>query len=472
MKSTYSAASITLNLSGQTMPLSFFQSYVRQLSSASFAEKLEQMFSGDIVNPSEGRPALHTALRSLSSTQRSHPLYLEGRNVSEQVDDCHQLMRKWAHKITSGAFQPSGSGISDWVHIGVGGSSLGPQLCHHALLAYHQGAVRIHFITVIDSDVMDRLLSVLQPATTAFFVVSKSFTTEETMQQAQRAKQWLASFNLAPDKHFFAATTNSKRALQWGVPQEQILPFWSWVGGRFSLWSSVGFSLVLALGMDSFCALLKGAHAMDVHFKEAPLAENIPVILAALSIWHTEKQACPMHAVIPYTEKLSFLIPYLQQLHMESLGKTVTHGGRAVESLASPVLFGDVATRSQHALSQYFMQSKACVPQDMIYLETDSQNSANERLLAHVFAQSEVLKQGYQDKEHAFKNIAAHQPHSLISLKSLTPHTLGALLAMYEHKVFALGVYYDINLFDQWGVERGKHIAKARLAALQEQQTS
>jgi glucose-6-phosphate isomerase len=453
--SSINACDITFNLECQTLPQSALDHFQEWLSITDFNNKRAGLFNGSEINKSEARCALHTALRANDLQE----LIVSGEDVAQQIKDSLNKMSVLIDSITSGAYKPVGKQIADVVHIGVGGSALGPELCYSALREYRRNNIRVHFITVIDAEVLNDLLDKLNPETTLFFLASKSFSTEEVFCQAKIAQDWLKQNNVNPVEHFLAATAEIAKAQEFGVKQENILPFWDWVGGRFSVWSSVSFCVALAIGMDNFRSFLAGASAMDQHFKAAPPQDNLPIMLACLSAWHTDINGLQAHGIIPYSSKLELLPAFLQQLHMESLGKSKTIDGKINTHLASPIIFGDIGTRSQHSLSQYFMQAPTMVPLDILYLEQDK-DSANKRLVAHAKAQSQVLWNGFEDAVEPYKDIAAKHAHTLIQIKELTPCALGSLLAMYEHKVFTLGVMYNINMFDQWGVERGKLIAK------------
>ena len=400
-----------------------------------------KMFSGDPINNSEGRAALHVALRSREAA------FPPGRDVMPEVREARERMRRFVSEARDS------SAITDVVNIGIGGSDLGPRMLTRALRALRKGGPRLHFVANIDPADLDATLAELSPETTLFIVASKSFTTAETLANAQRARAWLGSAGVS--RHFAAVTANAAGATALGVPAERVFPMWDWVGGRYSVWSAVGLPVALAAGMDAFEELLEGARIMDEHFRTAPLGRNIPVVLALLEIWYVNFFGAQTRTVLPYSEDLRDLPAYLQQLEMESNGKRVDRDGNEVDYDTAPVVWGAAGTPSQHSFHQLLHQGTRVVPADFIVAGREA------GLAANALAQAAALAFGRQDAPH--KALPGNRPSSVIVLKRLAPRALGGLIAMYEHKVFVEGVVWNVNSFDQWGVEHGKALARALL---------
>lgn len=448
--------------------------------------KREALFAGKKINTTEDRAVQHMALRNL--TARS--MQANGHDVMPEIRAVRAQMRTWVERILQGTSTGfSGLRMTDVVNIGIGGSDLGPAFVSAALKPYHTGALRAHFISNIDPTGIRQTLATLDPARTFFIVASKSGTTQETLVNADIAKAWVneAAGWDAFSKQMVVVTANVEVAkARFGVASEQILPLWDWVGGRFSVWSAVGLVIALLIGMEGFEQLLAGAFAMDAHFQTAPLEENMPVVLGLLGVWYSNFWGAETQAVLPYDENLALLPAYLQQSHMESLGKRVNQEGETLHYPTGTILWGGVGTNSQHAFHQLLMQSERWVPIDFILALEGPLDTARERapLIAHCLAQSRVLMHGLlepeiveeliaqgfsQEKARAVaphRVIPGNRPSNLLLLPRLTPYTLGALLALYEHKIFVQSVIWDINAFDQWGVERGKVQAKSILADL------
>lgn len=416
-------------------------------------QKIQELFAGAMVNSTEQRAALHMALRNRSD----HIQMVNGVDVMAQVRQTLKQMGAFADRVRSN------QSITDIVNIGIGGSDLGPSLVTEALSPYHNSHLRFHFVANVDGSHISEVLAKLDPATTLFIVASKSFRTQESIYNAVTAKMWLINRlgeSVVPD-HFVAVTANHAAANEFGIKDEHIFPIWDWVGGRFSVWSAVGLPVLLAVGMDSFQAFLEGAHAMDQHFKTAPLAKNMPVILGLLSIWYINFFGTRSRAVIPYDYYLSRLPAYLQQAEMESNGKRVRHDGSLVEYQTSPVIFGTTGSNGQHAFHQMLHQGTDMVPVDFI-IALQSHNPIRDHhahLVANCFSQSQALMTGNDQQGH--KDIPGNKPSNTLVLEKLTPHSLGAMLALYEHKIFVQGVIWGINSFDQWGVEFGKQLANS-----------
>lgn len=455
---------------------------------AKLTKHIEAMFNGEAINYTENRAVLHTALRD---PERTPHLIVENIDVTSLIKESLAKMQHCVESIHNGSWQGySGKPIQDIVNIGIGGSDLGPAMVVQALQPYvHQG-LRCHFVSNIDSTNLSETLKNLNPETTLFLIASKTFTTQETLCNAKSAKDWL--LKNAPNKteailrHFIAITAKPERAIEFGIATENVYPFWDWVGGRYSLWSAIGLSIAIAIGMDNFHALLNGAKAMDEHFRTAPFAKNMPVLLGLLGIWHINFFHADTQAIIPYDQYLSLLPAYLQQLEMESNGKSVSQDGNPVDYATAPVIWGSVGTNGQHAFHQLLMQGTELIPVDFI-LPLLSQNPLGDHhllLVANCLAQAQALMQGRSEEEVIqelkeqgltveatrklipHKIIAGNKPTNMILMEMLTPETLGALIALYEHKVFVQGIIWRINSFDQWGVELGKKLTDKIVSAL------
>jgi glucose-6-phosphate isomerase len=432
---------------------------------------IKRLLSGQAVNNTENRPAWHSALRHTGApTTDAH----------RQVNDTLERMGHCVNAVHTGQWRGfSGESITDVINIGIGGSDLGPRMVTKALTPYHTGAVRVHFVANIDGAELTDLLRQLNPARSLFIVASKSFSTQETLENALSARAWMLQQGCPETllaQHFVAISSRVDKAVQFGMAAENVFPIWDWVGGRYSLWSAIGLPIAMAVGMDNFNRLRQGAHAMDQHFAEAPLEKNLPVILGLLMFWYSEFFAANTQAVLPYAYHLQLLPNYLQQLEMESNGKSVSRSGTPLGYPTGAIVWGTEGTNGQHSFHQLLHQGTAFIPVDFIAsLQTHSPLKHQHRLLfANCVAQSQALltgrslemaqkelkSQGASDDEVTF--LAAHKVHpgnrpsNTLVMDLLTPETLGALIAAYEHKVFTLGVLLNINSFDQWGVELGK----------------
>jgi len=406
---------------------------------------IAKMFAGDPINNTEGRAVLHAALRSREAT------FPAGRDVMKDVRDAREAMRRFVEEVRGSV------GVTDIVNIGIGGSDLGPRMLTRALRTFHKPGPTLHFVSNIDPTDLDAALAHLEPETTFFIVASKSFTTAETLANAGRARAWLeAALGKSADfsRHFAAVTANAAGAAALGVARERTFPLWDWVGGRYSVWSAVGLPVALAAGMDAFEELLEGARSMDEHFRTAPLERNLPVVLALLEIWQVNFFGAQSRAVIPYCEDLRDLPAYLQQLEMESNGKRVDRDGEVVDYDTAPVVWGACGTPSQHSFHQLLHQGTRLIPVDFII----AGHEAN--LAANALAQSAALAFGNPSPGAPHKALPGNRPSSTIVLRRLSPRALGELVAMYEHKVFVEGVIWNLNSFDQWGVEHGKTLAR------------
>ncbi|VAW67271.1 Glucose-6-phosphate isomerase [hydrothermal vent metagenome] len=439
----------------------------------------EGMFSGENINCTEYRPALHVALRNRSNT----PVMVEGEDVMIQVNRVLDKMRDFTQRVRSGEFRGyNGCRITSIVNIGIGGSDLGPHVVCDAMKPFAQRGLKAHFISNADATHLVETLKLVDPETTLFIISSKSFTTQETMLNAHSARQWfvdLVGDEKAVAKHFVAVSTNLEATEKFGIDAQNVFEFWDWVGGRYSLWSAIGLPIALYIGMDNFEELLQGAHEMDVHFREAPLEENIPVILAMLGIWYNNFFDAQSHAIMPYSQYLERLPAYLQQLDMESNGKTIDRKSHRVDYLTGPIIWGQSGTNGQHAFFQLMHQGTKPVPSDFL-IPAMSQNPLglhHRVLFSNCLAQTKALMLGKKYRE-ALKEMKAegkssaeideviehklfegNKPSNTIIFERLNPKTLGSILAMYEHKVFVQGIVWNINSFDQWGVEYGKVLA-------------
>lgn len=450
------------------------------------SEAMEAMRAGEHINETEDRAVLHIALRNRSAA----PIFVDGKDVMEPVKKELQRMKELTEQISSGRWRGfSGKKITDVVNIGIGGSDLGPAMVSQALQYYHQPEINVHFVSNVDNTHLAQTIEKLNPETTLFVIVSKSFTTQETMTNAFSARKWLVQTAGSEDVvkyHFIAISTNLGKVEEFGIAGENVLEFWDWVGGRYSLWSAVGFSCALAIGYENFSSLLEGAHAMDSHFFATPFDSNIPVILALLGIWYNNFFGAQSYAVLPYSQYLQKFPAYLQQLDMESNGKYVDREGNKVDYQTGQIVWGEPGTNGQHAFFQLIHQGTKLIPADFIAAaqSLNPLGDHHQKLMANFFAQTQALMQGRTRKEAeielresgftkdkikkliAHKSFEGNKPTNSILLKKLTPYNLGALIAMYEHKVFVQGVIWNIFSFDQWGVELGKELAKSILPAL------
>ncbi|CAK6958812.1 glucose-6-phosphate isomerase b [Scomber scombrus] len=442
----------------------------------------EKMFAGDKINFTEGRAVLHVALRNRSNT----PIKVDGKDVMPEVNKVLEKMKGFCHRVRSGEWKGyTGKAITDVVNVGIGGSDLGPLMVTEALKPYSKGGPHVWFVSNIDGTHIAKTLAHLNAETTLFIVASKTFTTQETITNAESAKEWFlehAKDKSAVAKHFVALSTNGPKVKDFGIDTENMFEFWDWVGGRFSLWSAIGMSIALHIGFDNFEKLLAGAHWMDNHFRTAPLEKNAPVLLALLGIWYINFFHAETHAMLPYDQYMHRFTAYFQQGDMESNGKYITNHGSRVDYHTGPIVWGEPGTNGQHAFYQLIHQGTRMVPSDFL-IPAQSQhpirNSLHHKiLLANFLAQTEAMMKGKTTEEakkeleasgltgEALEKILPHKvfqgnrPTNSIIFKKLNPFTLGALIAMYEHKIFVQGVMWEINSFDQWGVELGKQLAK------------
>jgi glucose-6-phosphate isomerase len=445
-----------------------------------------RMFAGDRINTTEDRAVLHIALRN----RADRPILVEGRDVMPEVNAVLARMRDFSERVRSGAWRGhTGQAVSDLVNIGIGGSDLGPHMVCEALKPYQRPDLRPHFVSNVDGAHLLDTLAPLDPARTLFVVASKTFTTQETMTNAASARAWLVGRlgdDTAVARHFVAVSTNAEAVAAFGISTDNMFAFWDWVGGRYSLWSAIGLPIALAVGFARFEELLAGAHAMDEHFRTAPLERNMPVILALLGIWYRDFLGACSHAVLPYAQHLHRLPAYLQQADMESNGKSARRDGARVDYATGPIVWGEPGTNGQHAFFQLLHQGTELVPADFLAAAQSLTplGDHHDKLLANFFAQTEALafgktadearveleREGWSgaalDALVPHKVFEGNRPSNSILFRRLDPATLGKLIALYEHKIFTQGVLWDINSFDQWGVELGKQLAKVILPQL------
>lgn len=457
---------------------------------AGLPEKIQAMMGGEKINNTEDRAVLHTALRNRS--QRT--VKVDGQDVMPEINRVLNKMRAFSERVRSGAWKGyTGQAVTDVVNIGIGGSDLGPQMVVLALAPYVQPNLNFHFVSNVDGTHLAEVLKRVSPETTLFLVASKTFTTLETMTNAQSARAWFlktAQDETAVAKHFVAMSTNTGEVAKFGIDTNNMFEFWDWVGGRYSLWSAIGLSIALAIGMDRFEELLDGAHQLDEHFRTAPLEKNIPVLMGLLGIWYNNFFNAQTHAILPYDQYLSRFAAYFQQGDMESNGKRVTRSGEWVEYSTGPVIWGEPGTNGQHAFYQLIHQGTKLIPCDFL-APVQTHNPLGEHhviLLSNFFAQPEALMKGRTEDEakaepalsgltgEKLKTLARAKtfpgniPSNAILFKTLDPGTLGALIAMYEHKIFTQGMIWNINSFDQMGVELGKVLAQAIIPELRGEQ--
>ena len=449
-------------------------------------EKIEQMFSGDKINLTENRAVLHTALRNRDNT----PIYVDGKNIMSQINEVLAKMRKFSEAVRLGEFKgQTGKKLTNIVNIGIGGSDLGPKMALEALRKYWSKDINCYFISNIDGTACCEVLNKIDPETTLFIVSSKTFTTIETLTNARTCRKWLvdALGEHAVAKHFVAVSTNEKEVAKFGINTENMFEFWDFVGGRYSMWSAIGLSIALAVGMDNFEKMLDGAFEMDKHFRNTDLAHNIPVVLGLLGVWYNNFFGLRNQVVVPYDQYLSYLPAYLQQLDMESNGKFVSVNNEYLHYETAPVLFGGAGTDVQHSFFQMMHQGTSIIPCDFIIpaISHNEIGDHQEILVANVLAQGEALMRGKTvqeaaeelrkagkskaeiDKLKKFKSFRGNRPSNTLVFKKIDPYTLGMLVAMYEHKVFVEGVIWNIDSFDQMGVELGKQMALSILPELQ-----
>ena len=486
-KYTVEAAGITLDYSKNRINQEVMESLFELAEQCNVAGKRKAMFAGEQINFTEHRAVLHTALRNFSG----NPVMVDGKDVMPEVLATQAKMKAFVASILEGEHKGyTGKPITDVVSIGIGGSFLGPKIMSEALKPYWQQDVKVHFVANVDACHIQDVLAQRDPEQTMILMSSKSFSTQETLQNTLTAKQWfLANGGSEMDiaKHFMAVSSNIKAATEFGMAEENIFPMWDWVGGRYSLWSAIGLPLALAIGWDNFDALLKGAFAMDEHFQNAPAEQNLPMIMALIGLWYRNFFNAQSYVLLPYYHYLRGFPAYVQQLDMESNGKQVA-GDAAVEYETGPIVWGSEGTNGQHSFHQLIHQSHTLIPADfMLPLNVPNQDNTHHAMLAsNCFAQSQALMQGQSHKEiiaalkgkglkknevdvlATHKTMPGNKPSNTLLFEQLDPHTLGALVAMYEHKVFVQGVIWGVNSYDQWGVELGKVLGNQILDKIQD----
>ena len=453
-------------------------------------DAIAKYFAGDIINKTENRAVLHTALRA----NRNAGITVDGNDVMPEIFEVKAKMKRFTDEIINGTrLGFTGKAFTDIVNIGIGGSDLGPAMAVEAL-QFYRNHLNVHFVSNVDGDHVNEIIKKINPETTLFVIVSKTFTTQETLSNSETIRTWFLQSAKAEDvaKHFVAVSTNVTKVTEFGIDKDNIFPMWDWVGGRFSLWSAVGLSIALATGYDNFEKLLKGANQMDEHFKTADFDKNMPVILALLTIWYNNFFGAESEALIPYTQYLQKLAPYLQQGIMESNGKSIGRDGKHVNYQTGTIIWGEPGTNSQHAFFQLIHQGTKLIPADFIGFLKPLHGNADhhKKLMSNFFAQTEALlngktgeqvqteidKQGILPAEaeflRPFKVFSGNKPTNTLLIEKLTPESLGALIALYEHKIFVQGVIWNIFSYDQWGVELGKQLATKILDEINSQNVS
>ncbi len=451
---------------------------------------ITQYFGGDVINETEGRAVLHTALRVPSNQN----VEVDGKNVITEVNAVKENIKAFSNQIISGALKGyTGKAFTDIVNIGIGGSDLGPAMITESL-AFYKNHLNVHFISNVDGDHVHQNLKGLNPETTLFVVVSKTFSTQETLSNATTARNWFTAHapKDAVEKHFVAVSSNIPNVTDFGIAEENIFPLWDWVGGRFSLWSAVGLSISLSVGYENFEALLEGAYEMDEHFKNTPFEENIPVVLGMLSIWYNNFFEAESEAIIPYSQYLHRLPAYLQQGIMESNGKSVDRNGDSITYQTGTIIWGEPGTNAQHAFFQLIHQGTKLIPAEFIGFKKSlfEDQEHQDKLMANFFAQTEALMNGKTETEvleelktknlsdtaikklTPFKIFEGNKPTTTVLIDKLTPKSLGALVAIYEQRIFVQGIVWNIFSYDQWGVELGKQLATKILSEINNSQVS
>jgi glucose-6-phosphate isomerase len=473
------AGSIYLDYSKNHLFEDTIQLFLELLQQVNLQQKIEEMFAGEKINTTENRAVLHVALRNRSK----NPIIVDGKDVMVEINQVLQMMRDFAFKIRNGEWTGfTGKPIKNIINIGIGGSDLGPQMAYEALKAYSDRKLTIRFISNVDSSHFTETVRDFDPAETLFIVASKTFTTQETMTNAITARKWILG-NLknssAIARHFVALSTNLNEVTRFGIHPSSTFPFWDFVGGRYSLCSAIGLSLMIAIGPDNFNNMLDGFHEMDTHFSTTPFERNMPVILALLGVWYNNFYGAQTQAILPYEQYLSRFPAYFQQGDMESNGKSVTKEGQWVNYQTGPIIFGEPGTNGQHAFYQLLHQGTKLVPADFIGFKEaiNPLDDHHDKLMANFFAQSEALAFGKTPEQLKaegvptnlipHKTFTGNRPSNSLLLQKLTPRSLGELIALYEHKIFVQGVIWDINSFDQFGVELGKVLATKILGELE-----
>lgn len=481
---------IYFDYSKQCLDQNVKEALIELANACNLKQKIARLYQGDKVNSSEDRAALHTALRLPKTAQLSH----QGVDVVAEVHDSLEKAAVMVDRIRNGIWRGySGKAITDVVNIGVGGSDLGPVMTNTALDEWADSTIKVHFVSNMDGTQLGSLLERLNPETTLFIISSKSFGTVDTLSNAQTARAWLFSTGASQAtllrRHFIGISANPERVSAWGIPEDHQLKLWDWVGGRFSMWSAIGLAVAIRIGTKQFNEMLQGAYAMDQHFAQADFEQNLPILLGLIGVWNSTFLEINAHTVLPYDGRLKYFPSYLTQLEMESNGKSVTHDGQPVSYATCPILWGEIGSNAQHAFYQLLHQGTQKVSCDFIacvnyYQESEAGGLKHQHALslANCLAQSRVLAfgndalapkpdQAASDLDK-FKRYRGNQPSTTILLDELTPRSFGALIALYEHKVFVMASIWDINPFDQWGVEMGKQVANEVFAHIHLQKSS
>ncbi len=477
-KYTIDLDKLTFDFSKNRIDEKVFNSLIDLAKSAGLQEKIEEMFCGEKINTTENRAVLHTALRN----RDNHPIFVDDEDVMPEVNNVLKRMKDFSDEVRSGEWKGhSGKKIKSIVNIGIGGSDLGPVMAVEALKPYCKKGLDMHFVSNIDGTHMIEVLKKCKPDTTLFVVASKTFTTQETMTNANTARKWLIDElgKTAVKKHFVAVSTNKEEVKKFGINVKNMFEFWNWVGGRYSMWSAIGLPIMIAIGWDNFEKLLEGGNAIDKHFRTTPLENNIPVIMGLLGVWYHNFFGAESYAVLPYDQYLHRFPAYLQQADMESNGKGVRFDGKYLDYQSGPILFGEPGTNGQHSFYQLIHQGTHLIPCDFIAPIHSHNETGNhhEILLANVLAQAKALMKGKTEKEaeeelirmkknkediallKKHRAFSGNRPSNMILVEKVDPFTLGMLVSLYEHKIFVQGVIWQVNSYDQWGVELGKQLA-------------
>lgn len=462
-----------------------FQLLLNLANEMQLKEAIKLYFEGEKINQTENRSVLHTALRA----KKDDVVLVDGQNVIPEIYSVKEKINDFTNKVISGKIKGfTGKAFTDIVNIGIGGSDLGPAMVVEAL-EYYKNHLNIHFVSNVDGDHVQEVIKRVNPETTLFVIVSKTFTTQETLSNAETIKSWFLKYGKQEHiaKHFVAVSTNIQKVAEFGIDETNVFPMWDWVGGRFSLWSAVGLSIALAIGFDNFDQLLSGANKMDKHFKNEEFESNIPVILALLSIWYNNFFGSETEAIIPYSQYLQKLVPYLQQGIMESNGKSIGRDGNITNYQTGTIIWGEPGTNSQHAFFQLLHQGTKLIPTDFIGFKKSlyGDKGHHDKLMSNFLAQTEALLMGKTEKQVKtefekkgisddladyllpYKVFSGNRPTNTLLINSLTPSTLGTLIAMYEHKIFVQGIIWNIFSYDQWGVELGKELANSILSEIE-----
>lgn len=484
---TRNACGFTLDFSKNIIDEDAYKALIQLAKDAQIEQQRTAMFAGEVINTTEQRAVLHTALRRPATDS----VMVDGENVMPEVHATLTKIKDFVARVHNGSLKGyTNKTFTDVVAIGIGGSFLGPKIVTEALKPYKKEALRVHFVANVDGHHIHDVLGGLDAETTLVVMSSKSFTTQETLKNTETARDWLLSQGASFDdiaKHFMCVSSNIAKATEFGIDKDNIFPMWDWVGGRYSLWSAIGLPIALAIGFDNFEQLLKGAEEMDQHFQQAPLEDNLPVIMAVLGVWYRNMFGCQAHVLLPYNHYLRGFPAYVQQLDMESNGKSTNLENQAIDYATGPIIWGGEGTNGQHAFHQLMHQGNTVIPADFILPVKPNHNDTehHQMLAANCFAQTQALMQGETAEEIEQKLIAkgidakqasdlarhklmpGNRPSNTLLMEELSPKQLGGLIALYEHKVFVQGVIWQVNSFDQWGVELGKVLGNSVLDALQ-----